>query len=326
MTPSTPAPGALDVLCVGGAAVDLDLRLDHETLLGTSNLATASEGFGGVARNVAVLLARFEVRTALLTAVGDDPAGSALLADTAAAGVDTRYAVVAPGGTTARYVAVLDAAGELIIGANAMRVTEALTPEIVAAAEYGRPRWIFAECNLSADALRAVMQRHRDDPRMRLAIDTISVPKAARLPAELDAIDLLFCNVDEANAVVGRTEERTRAGADRLASALVDRGIGSVVVTLGDGGHVAHTAGTSWWSAAVAARVVDVTGAGDALIAVTLAGILRGLDLPAAAREGALAAAMTTESPRIAPANLDSTLLRDEHARLSTTAWEGPRP
>ena len=39
------------IVCIGGAAIDLGLRLEAPPILGTSNLATAASSFGGVAVN-----------------------------------------------------------------------------------------------------------------------------------------------------------------------------------------------------------------------------------------------------------------------------------
>ena len=313
------------VLCIGGAAVDLGLRLDGPTILGTSNLATAATSFGGVARNVAELLARFGAPTALMAAVGDDAAGRDLLDHLEVAGIDVGRSFISHGAQTARYIAILDEAGELVIGVNAMQVTSAITAERIDGVDLGDVDWIFAECNLDAEALAAVLRRRRH-AGVRLAVDTISVPKAGRLPDDLTAIDLLFTNVDEANALLGAAHPRTREGGLALAEALQARGIDGVVVTLGDRGHVVRTADGAWWSAAVAASAIDVTGAGDALIAGTLAGILRGLPLPDAARSGSLAAALTAESPLVAPPDLTLERLDASRDRLDATPMEGPLP
>ena len=314
------------ILCIGGAAIDLGLRLQGPTILGTSNLAEAASSFGGVARNVAELLARFGADTALLSAVGEDAAGAGLLEHLRSVGVDTSRSFVVPGGETARYIAVLDEAGELVIGVNAMQVSAAVTAERIRSTELPGAGWVFAECNLDPDTIASVLARVGEHPGLRLAVDTISVPKVARLPADLSGIDLLFTNVDEANALLGLDEPRSTAGGLALSAALRDRGIDAVVVTLGDRGHVSRSADGAWWSGSVAAEVVDVTGAGDALIAGTLAGVHRGLDLATASRDGALAAALTAESPHVAPPDLTITRIDAVRARLRTTPTEGPLP
>ena len=103
----------IDCLCIGGAAVDRSFRLVGPAVLGTSNIASSDSGLGGVARNVAESLARLGARTALLTAVGADPAGWELVERLTAIGVDAGLVQVVPGGTTAEYVAVLDPDGEV---------------------------------------------------------------------------------------------------------------------------------------------------------------------------------------------------------------------
>lgn len=313
------------VLCIGAAAADLGLRLEAEPILGTSNLATASQSFGGVARNIAELLARLGAPASLLTAVGDDATGRAMLGALAAAGVDASQSIVVPDQETARYIAVLDPSGELVLGVNAMRITSAITAGVIAAAPIERAGRVIAECNLDAPTIAAVIERC-SDAGVALAVDTISVPKAVRLPRSLLGIGVLFTNVDEANALLGLAEPRTPAGASTLAAAVLDRGAAAAVVTMGDAGHVVRTADGAWWSAAVPARVVDVTGAGDALIAATIAGLHRGLDLPTAAREGSLAAAITAEAPGIAPPHLTTARLTAEHHRLDAVPMEGPTP
>lgn len=77
-TPSAPPT----VLVVGGAVMDViaapqkGLHLEQKT----STPGSVQQKEGGVGRNVAEGLARLGVSTSLLSAVGDDPAGTALLA------------------------------------------------------------------------------------------------------------------------------------------------------------------------------------------------------------------------------------------------------
>ena len=65
----------------------------------------------------------------------------------------------------------------------------------------------------------------------------------------------------------------------------------------------------------VAARPVDITGAGDAMIAGTLYRLLGGEPVAQASRTGALLAALTTESassvrPDLSPGFLDDAMTR----------------
>ena len=288
---------SIDVLCIGGAVVDRTYRLAAPLVPETSNPATGSSGFGGVARNVAENLSRLGVAVELLSRVGDDEAGRALLRRLAAAGIGFRGVLALPGHATADYVAVLTPGGDLALGLAAMSIFDRLTPEalerhaeLLAAAD-----WVFADCNLPAASLLALVER-RWGGSYRLAVDAVSVAKAARLPARLSGLDLVFVNRDEGNAVLAR---HGRGETDPLAMAagLRSLGAGAAVVTLGADGAVAAEAAGTVRVPAEAATVVDVTGAGDALIAATLAARASGASLAEALGRGCAAAARAVAVP-----------------------------
>ena len=237
-----------------------------------------------------------------MSRVGDDAAGRALLAALDRSGIGRRGTAVAPGAATAEYVAVLAPDGELAFGLAAMAVLDGLTPDALAphADLLCAADWVFADCNLPGDALAALARRAFPGARYRFAVDAVSVSKATRLPEPLDGIDLLFLNRDEAEAAAMRHGPAAASPAD-AAAALLRAGAGAVVVTLGAegailaqgsaGGAILARAERIVRVPAVPARVVDVTGAGDALVAATLRALLDGVPLPDALVRGCRAAA-----------------------------------
>src|SRR6185295_5414330 len=120
------------VVCIGGANIDIKCRIAGPTVMGSSNPGAAALAPGGVARNIAHNLALLGVGAALVSVVGDDSFGARVIAATAAAGVDMR-GVIRSAGATGSYHAILDAAGELILGVAAMGILERLTPRRLAA-------------------------------------------------------------------------------------------------------------------------------------------------------------------------------------------------
>lgn len=317
---------AFDCLCIGGAAVDGSYRLVAAPVLGTSNVARSAGGFGGVARNVAETLARLGGRVGLLTAVGADASGWELIDQLTSVGADAGLVQVVPGESTATYIAVLDPDGELVIGVNAMDVIALIRPEDVADAPLDDARWVFAECNLAAETLLAVLERRRAGGAFRLALDAISVPKSARLPEDLRGIDLLCANADEANAILTAREPASVDGASALARGLVARGAEAAIVSVGAAGCVVATRESAWAIGAVPARVVDVTGAGDARIAGTLWALLAGEPLQLAARAGSLLAALAAESPYTIDPALTPQRVAALAERLESAPIEGPLP
>ncbi|WP_158220885.1 PfkB family carbohydrate kinase [Kineosporia sp. R_H_3] len=291
------------VVCVGGAVVDRLLHLLAPAVAGTSNPARAAASYGGVARNVAENLARLGADVALVACVGDDAAAPGLLAHAAAAGVDVAGVRRVHGATTAEYVAVLAPSGDLEIGVAAMDVLTQVTPDDVAAALSRGPAvsWVFLDCNLTADALAGSIAVCRA-AGARVAVDAVSTAKAVRLPADLRGVDVLFCNVDEAQALAAATGAVLTVGPEdggwetELAAAPQRRGAAAVVLTRGPRGPLVVTATEFASMNVVPADAVDVTGAGDALVAGTLAGLLAGQDLTRAVAVGARVAARTVTS------------------------------
>ena len=320
----TPKPAA-GVACVGAAAIDRRFQAAAAITLGTSNPASGATGFGGVARNVAETLARLGVPTRFFGAVGDDENGRAVLRHLRSCGVDTGQVVVAAGQRTAEYVAIHEADGSLFVGVSDMAALDRYGPEDLERSwpHLAAAAWIFADCNLPAETIATLARRRRPND-FRLAIDAVSTTKARRLPRDLSGIDALFLNRDEASALLDAAPDTDPA---HMAQALHGRGAARVLLTLGaDGGTGLGPQGRFRWPA-VPASVVDVTGAGDAFAAGTLARLTAGADLPAAARHGALLAAMTLEIEASVRQDLSADLVARTLTRAaSASPAGGPSP
>jgi pseudouridine kinase len=303
------------VVCLGAAALDRKYHTVGDVQLGTSNPVSGRRGFGGVARNVAENLARLGIAVSLVSIVGADQTGAGLLAHLRRVGVDTAGIVVAEGLATAEYVAILDRANGLAIGAADMSIFDSLSIDDVAwvRAVPAPADWLFADCNLPAEIL-AFLIASTGETGSKLAIDAVSIAKTLRLPRDLHGIDLLFINESEARAILAGAASNDPA---ELARKLRERGAASVVLTLGDRGLVlADDAGTTAYPALTTAPR-DVTGAGDALIAGMLFQLLNGARAASAVSTGILLASLTLESessvrPDLSPALLESNRARRE--------------
>jgi pseudouridine kinase len=210
---------------------------------------------------VAENLAHLGAAPRLLSVVGEDAAGKDLLAAASRAGIDISLCQVLPGRATATYVAVLSAAGDLVLGLADMALFDALQPAWLAAAwpALSTAQWLFAECNLPAQTVGWLARRCREEGKW-LAVDAVSVAKSARLPANLQGISLLFLNLDQARALTGL------AGSGRheqtlMIAALRHRGVAAVMLTSGGGGVLVGAGDTVTHVPAVPVAVVDVTGA-----------------------------------------------------------------
>lgn len=300
------------IVCLGGASVDRKYHLFSAAREATSNPARVTRSFGGVARNVAENLARMGARAVLLSRVGEDEGGSALLDDAARAGVDTAPVLRDRDAVTSEYAAVLDPQGDLVIAAADASAVEDL-PIRYLEQQWMRVRdaqWLFFDCNISAAAIAwCIAQAQRSS--LKIAVDAVSDAKAARLPADLTGVDLLVLNRSEAAAYLGEYLDPQAA-----VRALRARNATRVILTLGPEGIVAADAGGIELIPALPAQCVDATGAGDALVAAVLYGLAGGGSFSESARTGLLAAALTIESSQSVRSDLSPSLLAANRHRL----------
>lgn len=295
------------VACLGAAHLDRRGRTFAPAVPGTSNPGSLTDEPGGVARNVAENLHRLGCRVSLCSRVGNDSAGRRILTGSP---FDVSLVTVSSTSPTASYTAILDPAGELIIGLADMAIYDELTPEVLAPAlsrlEQQCGFW-FLDANLPAATLAWLL----DHAAATIAVDAISVAKSARLSGLLPRIPYLFCNLAQAASITGQPPFADPCAAAR---SLLAFGARSGVVTAGSRGiAIYEPSRTVLHLPALDAQPVDVTGAGDALTAATIYGLfVHGRALPDAARLGLAAAAIAVESPHSVSPHLTPEVL---HAR-----------
>jgi pseudouridine kinase len=293
-----------EVLCVGAAAIDRVYSLLGETRLHTSNPADGRRGFGGVARNVAENLARLGLQVALASIVGVDRDGVLLRRHLQECGIDTSRLTVSDRHSTAEYVAILDTDQQLVLGASQMTIFDDFTIADLQAAlsNLKEDAWIFADCNLPAEVLQKLFE-----PRpQKLAVNAVSIEKTARLPRDLSGAELVFFNEKEARAYVDAPQMDEPL---ELAREVYRRGPSAAVISCGAKGVAVASIGMLTRHPAAETRIVDVTGAGDALVAGTLFGRIGGKSLGEAVAIGVRLAALTLETaasvhPRLSRAML----------------------
>ncbi len=295
------------VLVLGAAGLDLKVRARTATVQpAQSNPAEIRWGWGGVARNMAENLARLGADVHLITAVGDDWWGHALLHQLHDLGINTDDAIVSTEHPTASYVALYDPQKHLQVAFDDMAIVHEITPGYL-----NRLRRVVREADLVC--VDANLSPHTLKTLFRLAVqydvpvcaDPTAALLAHRLSPHLSALMAVTPDCDEAEALLGTSldDEEAISGAAR---ALVQAGVRLAVITLGSEGLYYATSEESGRIPAFAVDVVDPTGAGDALTAAVAYGLLEGVSPEEAVRLGMAAATQTltcrdTVCPNLSP-------------------------
>jgi pseudouridine kinase len=304
-------PTVEPILVAGGANLDRIARSLGPVAMASSNPVSLLETYGGVARNVAENLARMGLPARLMTAVGDDPQGVALLKHARDLGIDTVPSLLVNGASTGTYTAMLRPDGEMVVAMADMAVMDAWTLDALHGRRnlWATTRMRVVDLNLPKTVLAALIEDSHRSGAVLIAV-AVSEPKMQRLPESLEGVSVLILNAGELSAWVGR-RLKDREAVMTACLQVLDQGAQGVVVTLG--GEVVlccSAARTPKYFRAPRTRVVDVTGAGDAFSAGVVAGLAsHAHDLVRACRIGQRLAALTLGShssvaPTLTPAFL----------------------
>ena len=283
------------VLVIGSASMDIIGRLKDEMLPETSNPAMIRTTFGGVARNVAENLARLGQSVTLLTAVGQDQEGDQLLQQAASAGVNIEAVLRTAGHPTSSYLAILEPSGQMKFALDDMRALTALTAaEIRQRSDLFRQASVlFVDANLTREALRTTISLAQK-ARLPICADPVTAGLAVRLQPHLSKLSLITPNNVEAGVLCGcEFRASNRRQALQIAQNLVSQGVGIAIISLAEYGVCYATSTTSGYLPAIRTRILDATGAGDALTATVIFALLNEIPIDEAVRLGVSAAAMT---------------------------------
>lgn len=279
-----------DILCIGSVLWDVIGRCDTPMRQGGDMPGRITRLPGGVALNIAMALRRFGLSPALLSAVGRDAQGDALIEACVARGLRTELIYRSDDLPTDQYMAV-EAANGLIAAIADAHSLEAAGDKIL------QPLWdnslpfpykgaVALDGNLTLDLLSEIARSPLLE-QADLRVAPASPGKALRLSPFVQAgRGTLYVNLEEAGLLCQCEFDSSV----RAAEALLARGAARVVVT--DGGNPATAADpdTAVTQTPPPVSVTRVTGAGDTFMAAHIAAELRGL-APAGALDAALSAA-----------------------------------
>jgi pseudouridine kinase len=287
---------AVDVVVIGAACLDVKARLRGDTIAGTSNPGDVRISIGGGARNIAENLARLGMTTALISVVCEDDFGRTIVRQTRAAGVITDYILRSCEQHSAAYIALLGSHGHLLVGVDDTIATAELTPDYIDdhAGLLTSARMVILDANVTVETAERVLAlcSQVDIP---VVLDPVAVTPALRYRHLIKSFAMVTPNELEAQAL---TDMRitNEAQARMVAKRLVSEGVQFAIVTRADAGVVYATADLSGHVPALQVEVVDPTGAGDALTAAVVYGLLNDIPIDEAVRLGVSAAALTLSS------------------------------
>jgi pseudouridine kinase len=302
------------ILVLGSASMDVIGRASTTIQPNTSSAGQVRMSYGGTARNVAENLARLGLNVVLITAVGDDEPGARLLESAAETGINTSHVLVVPGQSTGAYLGILDDRGNLHLALDDMSVIQFITPEYLRERRelFKGAQAIFLDANLSTKTISTAVSLARR-AKVPIAADPTSVSLAPVFTDHLADLWLITPNEAEADQLCPHPvphADPTRA--IDAARHLITEGVGNVIITMAEFGLGYATASSSGHIPAINTEIIDPTGAGDALAAAVMFGLLNEIPIDESVLLGLSAASLSLRTPGSVVPDLSLELLYDQ--------------
>ncbi len=287
------------IFAVGGAHIDRRGQMATDFVPGASIPGTMREEIGGGAFNALRIAVRRGVTATLMSVRGGDGPGARVAEAIAQEGIEDASAIFLDRSTPS-YTALLDRTGDVVAALADMGLYELAFPKQMRRSKVreaiARHDAILTDANLPETALARLIACADGRPVYAIAI---SPAKAIRLTELLPSLTCLFMNRREAAALAALP---VHADPRSIVSALAARGIVRVVITHGGDAAIVFHEGRLWTvTPPRPRRIVDVTGAGDAIAGATVAALLRGAPFIEAVREGIAAAMLAVETASAVP-------------------------
>ncbi|MGK8664061.1 ribokinase [Serratia marcescens] len=287
------------LVVLGSINADHILNIEQFPLPGETVIGKQYKvAFGGKGANQAVAAGRSGAEIAFIACVGADDIGERIRRQLASDRIDTQPIEAIADSTTGVALIFVNAEGENVIGIDA-GANAAVTPDYLAR---------YQQKVIDADALLMQLESPLETviAAARLAkqhqTQVILNPAPAReLPDELlGMIDMITPNETEAQRLTGIAVDND-ADAARAAQALHDKGIATVIITLGSRGVWLSENGNGKLVPGFKVQAVDTIAAGDTFNGALVTALLEGNSMADAVRFAHAAAAIAVTRPGAQP-------------------------
>ncbi|EOC9227575.1 ribokinase [Enterobacter hormaechei] len=273
-------------------SINADHILNLETFPTPGETVTGNQyqvAFGGKGANQAVAAGRSGANIAFIACTGDDDTGERVRKQLASDNIDIAPVSVVAGESTGVALIFVNAEGENVIGihagANAALTTERVEAQrgIIAGAEA-----LLMQLESPVESVLAAAKIAHENHT-----SVVLNPAPARVLSDelLALVDIITPNETEAEKLTGIRVEND-GDAARAALALHEKGIGTVIITLGSRGVWASVNGEGRRVPGFKVKAIDTIAAGDTFNGALVTALLEGKAMDDAIRFAHAAAAI----------------------------------
>ena len=311
------------IIVIGGANIDIKGKPKNFLQWNTSNPGTIQVSHGGVGRNIAHYLGLLNIPVTFLSAVGDDEAGKEILEKLRHAQVRIGEVIQSKKDPTGKYIAVLNEKGDMEVGISDTEIMKRVTPRYLIAKTgiIRKNRMVIIDTNLTTRTINHIASFCRSK-NIPLLVDPVSVEKSRKLLGILPKIDFLTPNMGELSSLSGTIIKKIDDNKRAIAQ-LMKKGIKHIILTRGIQGVYIYSKEIPEGKFIRTRRkkMVDSTGAGDALLAGIAYGLYHNNELIQAVQMGIVMSALAITSSKTVYFQLNEMFLKKEFSRTFSRSF-----
>ena len=266
-----------EIVIIGGSNIDYIGNLPNNFNISESNVGSVNLYFGGVARNISENIARNGIKHSFVTCIGNDFLGKAMKEELESIGVDLY--IPDDVSKTGSFLS-LNENNNLYVGICDTDYTDTLTIEYLDSINVinDNTKYIILDSNIPEKLIDYVCNKYSDK---YIIADGISSKKVVKFKPYLDKLSLLKVNVYEGKAL---TKEESP---ELILKELRKMGLQTAIITRGYEPTLYNMDEKLYLEPIIKVdKVVNTTGAGDAMLSGTIVGIVRGYDFKDAIKLG----------------------------------------
>ncbi len=250
------------MICIGAALVDEIFISQNPIHIGTSNPSDFSKSVGGVARNIAGLLAKLNHQIELITHIGNDLEGDWILEKCLEVGIGVKHSLQNEK-SSGRFLALLHPNGELHTGASYSNIETEISPEfLLNKTDFLKTaELLIIDCNLSKETIDWLLNFSIQN-NIPIIVEPVSLSKSKKMKNAKWSNVLLYTPNDMELDVLDDIQNK-----ENQINNLLTQGLKNLWIRSGKDGSTIYNNENTLDLAASQINIIDSTGAGDAALA-----------------------------------------------------------
>lgn len=279
-------------MVIGGVNIDIGGRPDQTLIPKDSNPGHISMSLGGVGRNIAHNMSLLGLHVKMITALGDDANAHRIMENCKELGIDISHSCHSTEDATSTYLFIAEADGDMSVAISDMSIYRHMTPEFMESKMdiINRAGMVVIDTNIPEETISYLAS----NCKVPIYADPVSCTKAKKLVPVLGRIHTITPNLLEAQILTGMKIDSGEA-LKKASDVLLEMGIKQVFITLGADGIFAANKEEAYHFPNLSCKLVNATGAGDAMMAGFAYAQTEGYSLKQTAMTGLGAASIAVE-------------------------------